>query len=476
MKKNFLLILLLPLMLFSESATIKPPKSSLEAFAVPDRIKNDVDFWAKVYREWDSNQVVFYDNKSKVVYDVLDLPVVNNELSSAKYKKDVDKRMNQIVAVLKSLSYETKIESDDAYANNIKAIVKLNGLSPQEDLLTQLRAQNGLRRQFEQGLRISGRYMDDMKAILKSQDLPEDLLAIVFVESLFNLSAVSHAGASGPWGIVKETAVRSGIHVNNFTDERLDWVMATFGAAQFLKRAKEGLTEWPLAITAYNYGYPGMMRAVNNFGKDFEAILDNHTSPIFGYASKSYYAEFLAALDTLRDQEKYFPGLKKDGRCTYDTVQVKRPLQVDDLLSLGIIRGDDLKNLNPALTKRTINGHEVIPANYVLRVPPGKETEFYQQLKKIGDTKRSAASSKISAKHKARPHETLLSIAKLFGISEEYLSNKMGKPLNYKPKGTVLIRSEAHRFKPLTEFNEPILSLAPIKAHEKPAKIQAKDR
>lgn len=455
MRQQFLFILLLSVSAFAE-----------DIFEIPDRIKNDVDFWAKVYREWDTHQVVFYDSKTKVVYDVLDLPVVNNDLSAAKFRKEVDARYKLIESALS--------QPEDADPKGLTATLKANGLLGEPDLKGRLKVQSGLRKQFEYGLRSSGRYIDDMKAILKAQDLPEDLLAIVFVESLFNLSAVSHAGASGPWGIMRETAIRSGIHVNNFTDERRDWVVATWGAAQFLKRAKEGLTEWPLAITAYNYGYAGMMRAVNNLGKDFEAILDNHTSPIFGYASKSYYAEFLAARDTIQNQDKYFPNLKKDARCRYDTVEVQRPVEVLDLMSLGVFKKDDLKSLNPALTERTVNGHEVLPANYALRIPHGKSGVFYQQIKKIDAKKRNKASAKVSTKHKARPNETLLSIARKFGIFEEYLSKKMNKPLDYKPKGTVLIRSESHKFLPLTELNQNILSnLSPGQTLEKPAEIRA---
>lgn len=456
MKQRFLCIFLL-----SASAWAQ------EIFEIPDRIKNDVDFWAKVYREWDTHQVVFYDSKTKVVYDVLDLPVVNNELSASKFRKEVDARYKLIESALSQTM-------NDEDPKSLVATLKVNGLLGEPDLKQRLKAQSGLRRQFEYGLRVSGRYMDDMKAILKSQGLPEDLLAIVFLESLFNLSAVSHAGASGPWGIMRETAIRSGIHVNNFTDERRDWVVATWGAAQFLKRAKEGLTEWPLAITAYNYGYAGMMRAANNFGKDFEAILDNHTSPIFGYASKSYYAEFLAARDTLHNQDKYFPNLKKDARCRYDTVELQRPVEVLDLISLGVFKKDDFKSLNPALTERTVNGHEVLPANYALRIPHGKSGVFYKQIKKIDTNKRSKASAKVSVKHKARPNETLLSIARKFGIFEEYLSKKLNKPLDYKPKGTVLIRSESHKFLPLTELNQNILGdLSPGQPLEKPAEIRA---
>jgi membrane-bound lytic murein transglycosylase D len=447
MKKSFLLIVC-----FAFS-------SLTEVFVVPECIKNDVEFWAKVYREWENNQVVFYDDKTKFVYNVLNLPEVRNEISSPKYKKDIDKRLNEIADVLKKAKEGFKPDSHNLQAVSIYEVLKKHALLHEKDLEKRLRYQNGLRGQFEYGLRNSGRYADDMKAVLKSQDLPEELLAIVFVESLFYLSATSHAGASGPWGFVKETALQSGIHVNNFTDDRLDPVVSTLGAARYLSKAKKGLSEWPLVITAYNYGYSGMMRAVNNLGsRELGVIIDNHDSPLFGYASKNYYSEFLAALDTLQNQEKYFPGVKKESRWEYEIVRVLRSVETTDMISVNAIRHHDLTTLNPGLTKRTIAGHEVIPPEYALRVPKGKSNHFYSQLKKILSSKRNKAGLKVSTKHRARGKETLYAIAKRFGVSPDFLSKKMGKPLNYQPKGTVLIRSQTHLFSPLDEINRGMLS------------------
>lgn len=434
-----------------------------EEFVVPERIKNNVDFWSRVYRDWDSNQVVFYDEKDpRVVYHVMSLPKVANEISSPKYKKDVQNRFNEIADILKQVESQRTVEITGELAANVLDVLKRNSWLSEQDLAKRLRYQNGLRSQFEYGLRTSGRYADDMKAVLRAQGLPEGLIALVFVESLFYLSANSHAGASGPWGFVKETGLNSGIHVNNFVDERLDPVVATWGASQFLKKAKAGLLEWPLAITAYNYGYAGMLRAVSNLGtRDFNVIVDQHESPIFGYASKNYYAEFLAALEIYENYEKYFPGLVKEPRWEYELVQVARPVGPTDLVSTKAINIDDLIRLNPSLTSRTVGGHEVIPPDYALRVPKGRAKHFYDRLKKVPGTTRKAAELKISSKIVARGKETLYKIAKRLGISANFLSEKMGKPLDYQPKGAINIRSQAHLFSPLLEINKVMFSAMP---------------
>ncbi len=404
-------------------------------FSLPERLKPNVDFWTKIYSFYDTNQVVFHDLENFKIYDVLELPKVVNQLSSQVYKKEVKNKLKQIS------------ESLD------------------KDETKRLRAQSGLKSQFAVGLKISGRYVDEMKAILKSFDLPSDLIAMVFVESLFNLSASSGAGASGPWGLIKETAQTSGIFVNRFTDERLDPVVATVGAAQFLKKTKERLGNWPLTITAFNCGHNGMDRAAKNLGTNqLEVIIEQHESPIFGFASKNYYAEVLAAMRIFDNHEKYFPGLTKDQPWNYDLVQLLRPIEVSDLLTSKAISKTDLISFNPGLTKRTLEGHEVIPANYALRVPKGYKDLFYDKVKGIPNKNREQAQWKISTKYHAKGNETLELIAKKNGIDSQFLADRLGESTRYRPKGAIIIRSQAHRFSPLLEIGKDILaSIIPSK-------------
>lgn len=447
MKKPFFIILFL---VFAEVLLAVPETP----FIVPTGFQKDVDFWGKVYREWDTHQVVFYDGTSKAVYDVLDLPVVPKELSAQKYRKEVQKHQAAVLDELKRLNGEEVKEQPGALAKKIEDVVKKNTL-PKEDLVGRLKVQSGLRTQFQEGLRISGRYVDDMKAVLKAYQLPEELYAIVFVESLFAMNATSHAGASGPWGIMKNTGLELGIHINNFTDERVDPVVSTWAAARYLKKSFEGLQSWPLAITSYNYGYPGMMRAKKNLNTtDLSIIKEQHDGGYFGYASKNYYTEFLAALDCIKNQNHYFPEIKKEVKWQYDLVQLKRPANALDLVSFKVITKDNLSNLNPSLSKLTINGKEVIPSDYSLRVPKGKADNFYAQIKKVPESNRKKAENFISSKYKVRGKETIYTIAKKHGISATALSAGLKKEPSALVKGTINIRSRAHLFSQLAEIHK----------------------
>ena len=55
---------------------------------------------------------------------------------------------------------------------------------------------------------------------------------------------------------------------NAAVDERLDPLLAAYGAARYLADAHERLDDWALAFTSFNHGLNGMMRAAALHGSD----------------------------------------------------------------------------------------------------------------------------------------------------------------------------------------------------------------
>ena len=69
------------------------------------------------------------------------------------------------------------------------------------------------------------------------------------------------------WQFMRATG-RQFMRVDRSIDERRDPIESTRAAAEFLKQSYEILGNWPLAITAYNYGPGGMLRAVAEIQSD----------------------------------------------------------------------------------------------------------------------------------------------------------------------------------------------------------------
>jgi len=155
-------------------------------------------------------------------------------------------------------------------------------------------------------------------------------------------------------------------------DERLDPVAAARGAARYLKAAYEELGSWPLAITAYNHGIEGMRAARDRFGLDFARILDEYDGRTFGFASKNFYKEFLAAREVAKEQATCFPeGVVPESPLAHDRVKIDRPTMVGGLASRYGVPLRGLVAINPAWTTRAVRGSSPLPAGTEIWLPEG---------------------------------------------------------------------------------------------------------
>ena len=153
-------------------------------------------------------------------------------------------------------------------------------------------------------------------------------------------------------------------------DERLDPFKSSEAAARRLKYNYELLGTWPLAITAYNHGLSGIRRAVRETGStDIGEIVQAYTGPRFGFASRNYYAAFLAASDVTRNAEKYFGPLDRQQDEDYWVVKVPSFLPVTDVIKRLGLDIDLVKSLNPALQASVWSGSKYVPKGYPLRLP-----------------------------------------------------------------------------------------------------------
>jgi membrane-bound lytic murein transglycosylase D len=234
-----------------------------------------------------------------------------------------------------------------------------------------VRSQRGLRERFRRGLEISGRYHDAFVAVFREAGLPEELADLPHVESSFQVAARSSAGAVGVWQFTRGAA-RKFMQLTPGLDERLDPVAAARGAARYLKTAYDELGSWPLAITSYNHGIEGMKAARERFGMDFPKILSEYDGRTFGFASKNFYKEFLAAREIASDPAAYFPeGLVPDPPLHHERVTIDRPTSSKGLASRYGVSLKGLAAINPAWTSRALRGSSPLPAGTEVWLPEG---------------------------------------------------------------------------------------------------------
>lgn len=111
----------------------------------------------------------------------------------------------------------------------------------------------------------SGRYGASIRKVLDQFGLPRDLLWLALVESGFDPTIHSHAGAAGLWQFVPSTGRIYGLTVTRRVDERLDPERSTLAAAKHLSDLHARFGSWELAFAAYNMGYGGLLSAIRKF-------------------------------------------------------------------------------------------------------------------------------------------------------------------------------------------------------------------
>jgi membrane-bound lytic murein transglycosylase D len=111
----------------------------------------------------------------------------------------------------------------------------------------------------------SGRYGAAIRRVLREQNLPEDIVWLALVESGFDPTIQSPAGAAGLWQFMPEGARIYGLTVDRWIDERLDPERSTLAAARYLADLRQRFGGWELAFAAYNMGYGGLLASIRKY-------------------------------------------------------------------------------------------------------------------------------------------------------------------------------------------------------------------
>jgi membrane-bound lytic murein transglycosylase D len=400
-------------------------------------LEPNVKFWRKVYAVWSGNQIAFHDTRTFDVYRVVRVPARGKKVDGLTRSQTIQKAKKELITALANLEKKKKHKSCDGLSGLEKEVCDNLKGSTRPDKYTRtgatLRAQNGLYERSRKGWISFGRYEKDVRRELRKSGLPEELIALAFLESLYNIRAESVAHAVGMWQFLKPTA-RDYMHVNHVIDERVDPVIATISATKYLRQSRKRLGAWPLAITSYNIGRAGMARGVKATGsKDLGVIIQNYKKKSFGFAAKNYYATFIALQDVIKNPNAYFPGVRRQPHWQFDVVRLPFDVTVPQIVKTGAIDLDTFKMLNPALTRQAREGRAVLPRGFSLRVSKNTSGSFLQKLGTIGKRQRQKNSLHVRAWHKANGRQTIKTIAKRYKADPDVVAAMAGMEVAEKP-------------------------------------------
>lgn len=164
---------------------------------------------------------------------------------------------------------------------------------------------NSLRRMKDWGLP----YFNMMDQVLVEQGLPAELKYLAVIESGLKSTAVSWAGAVGPWQFMPATGRRYGLKVTYQLDERMDYSKSTHAAARYLKDLYKEFQDWLLVIAAYNGGEGAVRRAIRlsnsrNFWELQYKLPNESMNHVKKFIATHYVFEGEGGITTLTKEER----------------------------------------------------------------------------------------------------------------------------------------------------------------------------
>ena len=403
---------------------------SIESFP-SDGFKDRMAFWTSIFTQYGESEYILHDQDDlELVYQV-HKPEIDNRSNLSKSRQR-NKKLRKDKLKLKNLLMDLASKSPTQLGPEhlrLAGILETAGYLVTSETVTRLskniRVQRGIREKFRAGLIRSGRYLKQMQAIFRRNDLPIELAFLPHVESSFNNNAYSHRNAAGIWQFIRTTG-RLYLKINRSVDERLHPIRATEAAARLLKDNFRNLGNWPLAVTAYNHGANGMRRAKRIHGPDLRVIIRRYRSRIFGFASKNFYAEFLAAVEIAKNPEKHFGSIQFAAPSRLHDLRLQENCPVSHLTSIPGLDEEILKELNPHITSRVWRVTRILNSGLTLSVPSSKRGQVLTALKSASSKASSRIDRSDPGKYRIQPGDTLGKIARKFGTSVSSLRKNNG--------------------------------------------------
>jgi len=345
-----------------------------ETFECSDLLVENVKFWINIFAKYDVHQIVLHDREYlNIVYEVIDL---SEEFKDGKYttkqrSKIIENCRSKYVDILSNLEMYGGM-GEDLNQEEYRIFELFKNIDKKNKFYVakrNIRAQQGLKGKFIEGLINQGGYIKKIKEILREEDVPIEISILPHIESSFNANAKSRYGAVGIWQFTSRTG-RSYLRINQFVDERKDPFASTRAIAKLFRSNYERLRSWPLAILAHNYGVNGIERAVKKLNTtDVSTIITKYETKKFGFASKNFYPEFIAVLEVEKNYKMYFGELNIKDELNLESIQLTKNTSVTKLLEVFSIERDFFKELNPHINNSVYLSNGYVPSRTIIYLP-----------------------------------------------------------------------------------------------------------
>ena len=350
-----------------------------EEFKVPSELRDRVGFWFDIYTKYSAQEeVIHHADYPWVVFRVVDLrPILEEDGNRwVKYHKSVrfaKKQRQDVKNILTRLSKKKNFANlkpdEKEIFNELSKIPGKNRKAIIRNAINSIRTQVGQKDFIEKGLESSSLYMVELEKVFSEKNLPLELTRLPFVESSFNVHAVSKVGASGIWQVMPYIG-RKLLVMNDAIDERNSPIKAAESAAFILKQNKQILKNWPLALTAYNHGVGSLGTAVKKTGsRDLKYLIKNYKSKSFGFASQNFYASFIAVLHAEKYRTNIYDHITPLKPLEFGELKLTKSIRLKKLLQMTGMSVEEFQKYNLDIKKEAFTKNMLIPKGYVAHIP-----------------------------------------------------------------------------------------------------------
>lgn len=260
---------------------------------------------------------------------------------------------------------------------------------------------------MEKGLQRIGKYLNLFRDAFAEEEIPQDLVYMAHVESLFEPRAYSRARAKGIWQFVTGTARLYGLKVDWWIDERSDIVKSTRAAARHLKDLHATFGDWHLALAAYNAGAGKISRVLRRHGQiDYWTMARRRLLP---RETRNYVPSILASIIIFKHPGRYGFQVEPLPEIEWETVSLDFQIDLRVVADKLDVPLSEIAELNPEL-RRGVTPYR--PDGFLLKVPLGSAAFLQPQLAELPPEQRLKLRH-----HRVRQGETLSQIALRYGIS-----------------------------------------------------------
>ena len=225
-----------------------------------------------------------------------------------------------------------------------------------------------------------GRYREMILAQLRRAKLPEDLMYVAMIESSYDPSVLSYAGALGLWQWMPAAAEIYGLRRDRWVDERRDPYRATIAQLDYFRDLHQRFGDWHLALASFNAGYGAVLKSIARYNtNDLYQICEYENG--LPWETCWYAPKVLATAIVGRNRAAF--GLDK---LVPAPAEAWEDVAVPTSISLGVIARAagvpeaEIVRLNPHLRHgRTPPGEP----GYIVRVPAGKQADARRRIAEL---------------------------------------------------------------------------------------------